>query len=181
MSRQHGTYESLEKLASDEEKKKAKAEYDRLYRLKNKKLIQEKKRIYNESEAGRAMQKRQRQNNKKSGYHNAFCRKPEQRQKEKINRYKRLGLLGLKKHCIGCSKDKFVMEFQSMRVFPDGRNYLCNDCENYQQRELGVSTKGTIQLLVTTCNCRLSRYDFAKHPYLIESRKYLTTINKLLK
>lgn len=166
---------------ADEEKKKAKAEYDRLYRLRNRERIKERNRIYNESEAGRAMQKRQRQKNKESGYHNAFCRKPEQRQNEKKNRYKRRGILGLKKLCTGCSKDKFVMEFQSMRVFPDGRNYLCNDCEDYQQRELGVSTKGTIQLLVSTCDYRLSRYDFAKHPYLIESRKYLTTINKLLK
>lgn len=165
----------------DFEKKKAKAQYDRLYRLKNKERIKENKRQYNESEAGRAMQKRQRQKNKENGYHNAFCRKPEQREKERKNRYKRRGILGLKKHCIGCSKDKFVMEFQSMRVFPDGRNYLCNDCELEQKEKLGVSTKHAIQCIVSASDYKLSRQDVAKHPYFIDAKKYSLTLTRLTK
>lgn len=160
--------------------KEKKAEYDRLYRIRNKESIALKKKLYSESEAGRQMQKRQRVKNKISGYHNAFCRKPEQRAKEKINRHKRLGTFGKVKTCLICELEKPILDFQCYLVFPDKRNYLCRDCEQKQELELGIKTKNVIQAMVTRCDYRLSRKDVAKYPYLIEANKYLILLKKLV-
>lgn len=160
--------------------KELKSEYDRNYRLLNKEKIQEKKRLYNQSKAGREMQKRQRLKRKESGKHNEYCRKPEQRQKEKIRRYLRLNQLD-NKHCIICEIDKPKINFTASRIYQDGRMYLCKECEQSHQKQLGISTKSVIQAIVTSCDYKLSREDVAKYPYFIEAKKYSIILNKLTK
>lgn len=60
---------------TSEQKRKEKAEYDKKYREINSELIKNKTRIYNQSEAGRAMQKRSRE--KKKDYHKKYCQTQE--------------------------------------------------------------------------------------------------------
>lgn len=63
---------------SDKEKKRL---YDIEYRRNNKEIIKAKKRAYNSSPAGRAMQKRHRIKFKE--YHNNYCMQPEYRKNKK--------------------------------------------------------------------------------------------------
>lgn len=65
------------KEKSIDQKKADKAEYDRQYREKNSSKIREKKKAYEASERGRAMQKRNREKFKK--FHLEYCRTPEYR------------------------------------------------------------------------------------------------------
>lgn len=160
--------------------KELKAEYDRNYRLLNKEKLQQKAREYNQSKAGREMQKRQRQKNKESGYHNAFCRKPEQREKERQRRYIRLNQLE-NKFCIVCETNKPKIDFTASRIYEDGRMYLCKQCDKLHEKEFGVTTKSVIQVVVTGCDYKLSREDVAKYPYFIEAKKYSIILNKLIK
>ncbi|WP_374440526.1 hypothetical protein [Epilithonimonas sp.] len=158
--------------------KEEKAEYDRKYREKNKEKIRLKKKLYNESEAGRQMQKRAR--GKRKEYHNEFCRRPEQRQKEKNRRYLKLGQNKLK-NCLVCHLDKPIIEFKFGEIFHDKRYYLCKECEKKSFEETGLRTKGVIQAITTRCDYRLSRQDIAEHPYFIEANKYLISLKKLTK
>jgi len=159
--------------------KEIKAEYDRQYRLKNKERLRAKKQAYCESEAGRLMQKKQRE--KRKEYHNEYCRKPEQRALEKVNRHKREGIFGKTKFCIVCEKTKPVLEFSGFLVYPDKRCHSCKECEAKHKKELGVTARSAIQAIVTLSDYKLTRRDIAKHPYLIESKKYLIYLNKTLK
>lgn len=166
---------------STEEKKKRKKEYDIKYREKNKEFLKEKNRKYNESPAGRAMQKRQRE--KRKEYHNAYCRKPEQRLKEKLRRYKRI--LGndfneKKKLCISCEVEKFILEFQFSSIFPDNRLHVCRECESIKHKKYGASTKSTINAMVNRRYSKLKREDIARHPYLIEANRVLISLKQLV-
>lgn len=158
--------------------KEAKAEYDRKYRERKKEEIRLKKKLYSESENGRAMQKRQRQ--KRKEYHNEYCRKPEQRQKEKHRRHFRLNQLE-NKFCIVCEKDKPKIEFTASRIYQDGRMYLCKKCDELHKKDFGITTKSVIQVIVTSCDYKLTREDVAKYPYFIEAKKYSIILNKLTK
>jgi len=163
--------------------KQQKAEYDKKYRERKKEEIRLKKKLYCESESGRSMQKRQRQKNKESGYHNEYCRKPEQREKERKRRHIREGKTDLKT-CILCNNKKQKIEFNSFSVFPDKLNYQCKECEYNQQLELGLTTRNILQyirsnLIKTKSNLKVS--DVAKYPYLIEVNKYLISLKKLTK
>lgn len=163
--------------------KEEKAEYDRKYRERKNEEIRLKKKLYAQSEKGRAMQKRQRQKRKESGYHNEFCRKPEQRQKEKLRRYIRENKLTLK-NCICCNNLKPIIEFNSFIVFPDKRNYQCKECQYKQEIELGLTTRqvlGCIRATLIKTESNLKVSDIAKYPYLIEAKKYSIILNKLTK
>jgi len=163
--------------------KQQKAEYDKKYRERKKDEIRLKKKLYSESENGRAMQKRQRQKKKESGYHNEYCRKPEQREKERKRRHIRENKTDLKT-CLLCNKQKQKIEFNSFPVFPDKRNYQCKGCEYKQQDELGLTTRNILQcirsnLVKTKSNLKIS--DIVKYPYLIEANKYLLLLKQLTK
>lgn len=166
-----------------EEKKKEKADYDKLYRDKNREALKEKARIYNLSEAGRETQKRLRVKRKQNGKHAEYCRKPDQRKKEKHRRHIHLGQLK-EKHCIGCDRNKPLIEFECYTVFPDKRLYLCKDCEKIHETELGCTTRGVMTAIVMRSrkmNGMLTRRDIAKYPYLIEANKYLILLKQLVK
>jgi len=165
----------------DNLKKALKAEYDRLYRETNKQKIKEKKRLYNLSESGRATQKRLRVKRKENGKHAEYCRKPEQRLKEKHRRHIRENKLG-KKFCIGCNETKKILDFECYTVFPDKRLYLCKECESKQLEELGCTTRGVMTSLVMRSrkmNGTLTRKDISKYPYLIEANKFLILLKQL--
>jgi len=53
--------------------------------------------------------------------------------------------------------------------------------KNLHKKELGVTARSAMQAIVSLSENKLSRYDIAKHPYLIESKKYLIYLNKTLK
>lgn len=165
-------------MLTQEEKKRQKAQYDREYREKNREKIRLRKIAYNESPAGRAMQKRHR--DKSKVYHVEYCRKPEQRQREKHRRHIRENKLG-EKHCIGCDKTKKILDFECYNVFPDKRLYLCRDCESEHRELLGCSTRNVMTAIVMRSYTNLTRYDIAKHPYLIEANKYLILLKQLVK
>lgn len=158
--------------------KEEKSEYDREYRIKNKERIRLRNKAYNESEAGRAMQKRSRE--KRKQYHNEYCRKPEQREKEKNRRHIRENKLKLK-HCIGCSNTKPIICFESWSVSKDGRHYLCKDCENKHKKVYGCSTRNVITAMVMRPYTNLKREDLLNHPYLIEANKFLILLKQLTK
>lgn len=159
--------------------KEKKAEYDRKRRLLKKDEIKAKKKAYNESPAGRAMQKRAREK-KCQKKHNEYCKLPEQRQKERLRRRKRTGTDQLK-YCLCCNSFKQKIEFQSARIFPDGYYYLCRECEKESFKTTNQSTRSAIQAIVTLSDGKLTRQDVAKYPYFVECKKYLISLNKYLK
>lgn len=158
--------------------KEQKAEYDRKYRAANREKIKLRNKHYNESEAGRAMQKRSREKLKK--YHVEYCRKPEQREKEKIRRHVREKKL-LPKFCIVCETTKPIIQFAAWDISKDGRSYLCKECENKHQKEYGCSTRNVITAMVMRPYTSLTREDLMEHPYLIEANKFLILLKKLTK
>jgi len=163
--------------------KEQKAEYDRGYRLKNKERLKLLKSAYCKSEAGRLMQKKQRIKNKESGYHNEFCRKPEQRQKEKLRRHIRENKTILRK-CLLCDEEKQIIEFNSFPIFPDKRNYQCKECQYKQEKDLGLTTRqvlGCIRSVLVKTKSNLKISDIVNYPYLIESYKYLLSLKQLTK
>jgi len=169
---------------TEKQKKEEKRLYDIEYRKKNKKLIAEKKKRYAKSDAGRAMQKRQREKKKKSGYFNSYNAKPEQREKERFRRYVRLYGKDWRKKtkkCLVCDEIKIFLDFEHSPIFPDKRSYLCKDCEKFQNENYGCTTKNTITAMIMRPYTNLDRYDIAKHPYLIEANKFLILLkNQLL-
>lgn len=163
---------------SEDEKKALKAEYDRKYREENSTIIKAKKIVYNESPAGREMQKRAR--GKKKEYHNEYCRKPEQRTKERFRRYRREGKDKLKQ-CLTCLKEKPLIEFASGKIFHDGRYYLCKECDSKSIEETGIKTKRAIYTISSVSKYKLSNKEIAENPYMIEAKKYLLSIKNLTK
>ena len=162
-------------------KKELKAEYDKEYRKRKSEEIKLKKKLYAQSEKGRAMQKRQRE--KRKEYHNAYCRTPEQREKEKKRRHIRENKIDLK-ICIVCNKEKQIIEFENFPVFPDRRNYQCKECEHKQQKELGLTTRNVLQCFrsgLIKSKSKLKISDIVKYPYLIEANKYLLLLKQLTK
>lgn len=163
---------------SEDEKKALKAEYDRKYREENSDIIKAKKVIYNESPAGRATQKRAR--SKKKEYHNEYCRKPEQRTKERFRRYKREGKDKLKE-CLICKENKPLIEFASGKIFEDGRYYLCKECDSKSYEETGFKSEEVINTICSASKYKLTRQEIAKNPYMVEAKKYLISIKNLTK
>lgn len=160
-------------------KKELKAEYDRKYRLLNKEKLQQKKREYNKSKAGREMQKRQREKTKLSGYRNEYCKKPEQREKEKHRRHIRENKL-IDKFCIVCDSTKKIIDFEFWDISPDNRSYICKECEKQHQELYGCKTRNVVTAMVMRPYTNLTRRDIIIHPYLIEANKYLILLKKLV-
>jgi len=162
--------------------KEEKREYDKKYRELKKEELDMKKRLYNQSDAGRLMQKKAREKRKISGYTNEYNKKPEQREKEKLRRHIRENKTLLKK-CLLCNNEKQIIEFNSFPVFPDKRNYQCKECQYKQEIDLRLTTRqvlGCIRsaLIKTESNLKVS--DIVKYPYLIEVNKYLISLKKLV-
>lgn len=161
-----------------EQKVIEKAIYDSEYRSKNAEKLKASKADYAKSEAGRQMQKRQRLKNKLSGYHNEYCRRPEQREKERLRRHIRENKLG-DKFCIVCEKTKSILSFEHWSISPDNRSYLCKECEIEHQKEYGCKTKNVITAMVMRPYTNLTREDIVKHPYLVEANKFLILLKQL--
>lgn len=174
------------KNLTDSEKKEIKKKYDKEYRRKNKALIDKKKKEYYEKNK-KEIYKRNRKkldNDEHRKKHAEYCRKPDQRKKEKINRYKRIYGNDWKeqtKFCISCNQDKHIFNFESFPVFPDGRRHICDECETYQNEKYGYSTRLTMTAMVMRRYTNLTREDIAKKPYLIEANKYLIMLKQLVK
>ena len=171
---------------SKKEKIENKRLYDIQYRDKNnKKIANNKKKYYIENKKEiYKKQRKVRDNDESREEHAKYCRQPEQREKEKIRRWKREygdNYAEKTKHCIACNEDKHIFEFQSFPVFPDGRRHICDDCEKFQEKEYGYSTRGTMTAMVIRRYTNLTREDIAKHPYLIEANKFLILLKQLLK
>lgn len=158
--------------------KEEKSAYDREYRLKNKEKIRLKKIAYNLSESGRAMQKRARE--KRKSCHNEYCRKPEQREKEKIRRHIRERKIGFK-ICIGCDTEKTFLDFEFWDISKDKRHYLCKECESKHKKIYGCSTRNVITSMVGRRYTTLNRRDIIEHPYLIEANKFLILLKQIVK
>ena len=99
------------------EKVELKRLYDIEYRKKNREKILARKKKYHQENYDKiyAKQREKRDNDEARAKHAAYCRQPEQREKERINRYKRV--LGndwqdKTKFCICCEKDKHIYEFE---------------------------------------------------------------------
>lgn len=158
--------------------KEEKAEYDKKYRAKNKEKIRLRNQAYNKSEAGRAMQKRARE--KRKEYHVEYCRKPDQRVKEKLRRHIRENKLR-PKLCIVCNEIKPIIYFECWTISEDNRSYLCKECENKHRHIYGCSTRNVLTAMVARRYTNLTRQDLIKHPYLIEANKFLILLKQLTK
>lgn len=162
--------------------KQEKREYDKEYRLKNKEMLRLKKSNYYRENKQKilAKQKEIKDNAEARAKHAEYCRRPEQREKEKIRRHIREGKTGVKQ-CLECLEHKNVLEFECWPICKDNRHYLCKKCEKKHQKELGCTTKGVVTAIVTRRYSNLTRRDIAEHPYLIEANKYLILLKQLTK
>lgn len=163
-----------------EQKILEKAAYDSEYRSKNADTLKVKKSEYAKSQAGRKSQRKQRAKKKLSGYHNEYCRRPEQREKERLRRHIRENKLG-EKFCIVCEKTKSILLFEHWSIRPDNRSYLCKECESEHQKEYGCKTKNVVTAMVMRPYTNLTREDIVKHPYLVEANKFLILLKQLTK
>lgn len=160
--------------------------YDIEYRKKNlERITESKKRYYQENyEEIYAKQKRKRDNDESRKKHAEYCSGLEYRRKERIRRYIRLygeNWQSNVKYCISCEKEKFMLEFEHSPIFPDNRRHICNDCEEYQNKIYGYSTRLTLAAMKSRRYTNLMWEDFAKHPYLIEANKFLILLKRELR
>ncbi|WP_299116869.1 hypothetical protein [uncultured Winogradskyella sp.] len=169
---------------SKEQLKEEKRLYDKKYRENNLEKLKAKKKAYYDANA-KEIYKRNRvkkDNDEARAKHAEYCRRPDQREKEKINRYKRVYGEDWQiqtKFCISCEQTKHIFEFESFPSFPDGRRHICNECEKYQNDVLKYSTKAAMQTMVSRRYTKLTRWDISKHPYLIEAFKFSILLNKI--
>lgn len=177
----------LGRRKTNEEKKKTKAEYDKKRREKLKEQIKAQKKEYyelNKKEIYRK-QRLRKDNDFYRAKHAEYCRRYDQRAKEKINRYKRVygeNYLSDTKVCISCNEEKNLhLDFDKYNVFPDGRLHICSQCESLHKKAFGYSTRGTMTAMVMRRYTNLTREDIAKHPYLIEANKFLILLKQLVK
>jgi hypothetical protein len=162
--------------------KEEKREYDKEYRRKNKEKIRLKKFKYYQENRKEiyTRQKARKDNDESRAKHAEYCRKPEQRAKEKERRHIREGKTGTKQ-CLDCLEHKNVLEFEHWSICEDDRHYLCKKCEKRHQKELGCTTRGVVTAILMRRYSNLTRRDIAKHPYLIEANKYLILLKQLTK
>lgn len=174
---------------SDEEYKAKKRLYDIEYRKKNKAELKIKNQIYNESPAGRAMQKRNRDKFKQS--HLEYCRTPEyrawKRDYDQEHVFKKL--YGekewvRKKKCLLCEQSKPIKEFLYTTLCPGNRFYLCVQCEANHVYEYGIKTSYVVTAIMNNSQKRgqiLRREDIYKYPYFIEAYKFNILLKRELK
>ncbi|WP_298845548.1 hypothetical protein [uncultured Clostridium sp.] len=166
-----------------EQLKAEKAKYDDEYRKNNQKRIKQKKKEAFKKSYAENPDKYREQRKKRMPYHIEYCRQPKVRAKEKEARYRREGKNGTKK-CLGCGKDKHVIEFQGYLIFPDKRHYICKECEAIQDKELDITTREVLQCIRSGLNkhqSNLTIRDFTPHPYLIEAHKYLLLLKRSIR
>ena len=165
------------------EKVEKKRIYDIEYRKKNASKIKSRREKYyaENKEEIYARQREARDNDEARKKHAEYCRRPDQRKKERRNRYKRRfgnNWNAKKKFCVACEKEKFILEFEHSPIFPDNRRHICNDCEDFQKKEYGYSTRLTLAAMKSRRYTNLMWEDFAKHPYLIEANKFLILLKR---
>lgn len=168
-------------LKTPEQLKEEKAQYDRVRRKEKREELKIKAQQYNQTAAGRATQKRSRQKLKQ--YHVEYCRKPEQRTKERLRNRRKKGLTELKT-CLCCNQEKQRIEFEAYLIFPDKRLYMCKDCEQKDFNELNITLRevlATIRSVLVKTKSNLKVKDIAKYPYLIEAHKYSLLLKRLTK
>lgn len=173
---------------SKEQKIENKRLYDIQYREKNKENLKQKKKTYNESKAGREMQKRNRDKFKQS--HLEYCRTPEYKSwkreydQEHVFKTKYGEKEWLKtKECINCNETKLVKNFAYSKFYPEGRLHICVQCEKKHQIEYGINTVYVVTAIVNTAHKhggKLTRKDIHKYPYFIESYKFNILLKRLL-
>lgn len=166
-----------------EQLKAEKAAYDKAFRENNRvRLKAEKAEAFKKDYAANPEKYREIRK-KRMPQHVIYCRLPKARAKEREARYRRLGQ-NKTKNCLCCKKDKRIIEFEHYPIFPDGRNYLCKECEALQAKELGVTTKEVLQCIRSGLHkhkSKLTIRDFTPYPYLIEAHKYSLLLKRLTK
>lgn len=166
-------------IKTPEQLKAEKAEYDRRRREEKREELKIKNKLYNESPAGRATQKRARQ--KRKQYHNEYCRRSDQREKERLRNRKKYGLTETKV-CLCCGEEKQKIEFESFPVFPDKRLYMCRSCEEKDIQGLNITIRevlATIRASLVKTESTLKIKDIVIYPYLIEAHKYLLLLKRI--
>lgn len=170
-------------LKTPDQLKAEKAEYDRQYRQKNSETIKIRKAEAFKKDYTANPEKYREQRQKRMPYHVKYCRKPDQREKERLRNRKKNGLTEIK-NCLCCSYDKQKIEFESYLIFPDKRHYMCKSCEEKDFKELNITTRevlATIRTSLIKSKSILTVKDIAQHPYLIEANKYLLLLKRLTK
>lgn len=115
--------------------------------------------------------------------HVEYCRRPDQREKEKLRNRKKNGLTDLK-ICLCCGLEKQKIEFEAYLIFPDKRLYMCKECEDKDLTELNITTREVLQTIrsnLVKTKSVLNIKDIARYPYLIEANKYLLLLKRTTK
>lgn len=170
-------------LKTAEQLKAEKAEYDKAYRKKNSERIKKDKAEKFAIEYANNPDKFREQRKKRMPYHVEYCRKPEQREKERLRNRRKNGLTKLKT-CLCCKEEKEFVHFEAYKIFPDGRNYMCKYCEIKEANELGITMREVLQTIrsgLVKHQSKLNIRDMVKYPYLIESHKYSLLLKRLTK
>ena len=168
---------------SIEEKKLAKSEYDRLFRLKNKERDKPKKAAYHKKVYAENPEKFKQIRKAKQQWQNEYCRRKDQREKERLRNRAKNGL-NQTKDCLICNENKQFVDFESYAIFQDGRHYMCKSCELKDIKELNIHTREVLQTLrsnLVKTKSNLKIRDMAKYPYLIEANKYLLLLKRQTK
>ena len=156
---------------SPEEKKEAKRLYDIEYRKKNADKIKK-----------RNPEKYREQRKKRYPKHLEYLNTPEYKAYKKeydfkfrfIQKYGKLEY-ERKKVCLICEDEKRIWDFQRNELCPDGRMYICKQCEANHQHEYGIKTCYVVTAIVNTAHkhgSSLTREDIYNYPYYIEAYKF---------
>lgn len=170
-------------LKTPEQLKAEKAEYDREYRKKNAERLKIEKAEWFKKDYYANLEKYRKQRQQRMPYHVEYCRKPDQRTKERLRNRKKNGLTKVKA-CLCCGEEKELINFESYLIFPDNRLYMCKDCEENDLNELGITTREVLQCIRTglyKTESVLTIRDYTPYPHLIEAHKYLLLLKRLTK
>ncbi len=170
-------------LKTPEQLKAEKSAYDKERRKKLSKELKIKRKSYYEANKEKILPKMRVYNKSRMASHVVYCRQPEQREKERTRRRKNKGLDKVKV-CICCNHEKQFIDFESYLVFPDGRNYMCKQCEDVDVKELQITTREVLQTIRSALHKHesvLTIRDLTPYPYLIEAHKYLLLLKRLTK
>lgn len=173
--------ESDKHLKTPEQLKSEKAEYDREYREKNAERLKLVKAEEFKKDYAANPEKYRKRRKDRMPYHVEYCRKPDQREKERLRNRKKNGLTETKR-CLCCKEEKQKIDFESFPIFPDKRLYMCKACEDKDLNELNITIREVLasmraSLIKSKSNLKIS--DMVKYPYLIDAHKYLLLLKRL--